>query len=628
MCGIVGFIGEGDKACLKQMTDAIIHRGPDDEGFFADEKNRVFLGMRRLSIIDVAGGRQPMFSEDKNITAVFNGEIYNFAELKNLLEIKHTFLTKSDTEVLVHGYEEWGKDLFKKLRGMFAIAIWDNAKKELVLSRDPFGEKPLHWGIFGGTLVFGSELKSLLKHASVKKEISFESLNQYLNFEYVPTPGTIFKNIYKLRPAHFAVYKNGLMREEMYWSILEEGEHPPYRNEDDVLRVLESKINESVRMQMVSDVPLGVFLSGGIDSSTVTYFAQKNSAKKVKTFSIGFDDKSFNESHMARKVAARLGTDHYEFQFASQTMIDLIPEVFGGLDEPMADPALLPTFLLSRSARSAGITVALGGEGSDELFMGYPTFQAARMAGIYKRLIPEVVRVSLVEPLVRRMPSTFGYFSLDFRAKKFISGQQETPEVQNQIWLGAIGPEERINLFAPHLVSQTALVDLFGELKSHAAYAKDYTALDRMSYVFTKTYLEGDILAKVDRASMANSLEIRAPFLDRELASLIFHLPESLKCPGIKTKYILKKLMVSKIGKDIAYRKKQGFAVPVARWLLGPLQPMMRDLLSPERLKRDGYFNPIYISRLIDEHVAGKNDNRKKLWTLMAFQLWYDNFMR
>ncbi len=635
MCGIAGFIGTGSREVLERMTRALSYRGPDGEGYFFVEdtgvNGAVALGHRRLSIIDVGGGAQPQYNEARDVSVVFNGEIYNFRSLRRELKKRHTFTTESDTEVIVHLYEEKGPDAVQELEGMFAFALWDAKKKLLLLARDRFGEKPLYYGRFGDTLVFGSELKALVEHPAVEREIDSLALQKYFHFEYVPAPHTIFKNIYKLEAGHYLVFQDGKVEVEEYWNMLDRA--TSYQlpatsiNEEEAVRELDAKLNEAVKKMLVSDVPLGIFLSGGLDSSTVAYYAQKNSARPVQTFSIGFEEATFDESVYAERVAERIGSEHTTEMVGARDLLEIIPKAYALLDEPMADPSLVPTYALSRFARKH-VTVALGGDGSDELFMGYQTFQALWLSRYY-RLLPRPVREHLVRPLVNMLPTSFSYLSADFLLKKFVNDFNLPLALRNQIWIGAFSPTEVEELFSREV--SHALTE---DITRHAGRVSELDDFHQLSYIYTKQFLQDYIIAKVDRASMFNSLEVRAPFLDPALASFVFALPWQMKVHGRSrrfpllpdTKHILKKLMADRLGNDIVYRSKQGFQPPVARWLKDDLHDLVDYHLSPDRLRAEGLFNAAYVAQLLFEHRAGKTDHRKKLWTLLVFQMWKERF--
>src|SRR3989344_3114838 len=436
MCGITGFYGGGTKYTLEKMTLTLKHRGPDGDGFFFDEIQKIGLGHRRLAIIDLEKGGQPIFNEDKTVALVFNGEIYNFRDLRKNLEQKHVFTTNTDTEVIAH--------------------LYDSKSKALILARDRMGKKPLYWGVFGNCLLFGSEPKSLFDHPAFKKELDLYSLNKYLSYEYIPTPHSIYKGVYKLEPASYLVWHGGRADIKSFWHISSGGSKLSF---EESLNRLDGLFSESVEMRMVSDVPLGVFLSGGIDSSTIAYYAQKNSLQKIKTFSIGFDEKSFDESDYAKEVSECLGTEHFEKKFASKDLINLVPKIFDFLDEPLADASILPTFLLSQFARDK-VTVALGGDGGDELFCGYDTFLAEGAGRVYEN-IPIAVRQYFIEPIIKALPTSDNNFSLDFKLKQFLRGAGELGGRRHMLWLGSFNGEERGRLFKPDVWSVLKDEDVF-----------------------------------------------------------------------------------------------------------------------------------------------------------------------
>ena len=624
MCGIAGFIGKGDREIVQAMINEIDYRGPDEKNFFT--KNNVFLGHCRLSIIDLKTGGQPMFNEDKNVVVVFNGEIYNFFELREILTKKgHQFKTESDTEVVVHGYEEWGESVFEKLNGMFAIAIWDEKNKKLILGRDRFGEKPLYWADLPGVFIFSSELKSIFRHPSFKKEIDHVSLGKYFFFEYVPSPHTIFKGVRKMEPGHFLVFQNNKIKINSYWQIEFKQPGTPDVEESTALKTLSALLDQSVKKSMISDVPLGIFLSGGIDSSTIAYFAQKNSNRPVKTFSIGFEDKSFDESEWARLVAKRLGTEHHERIFSSKELMDSVSSVFEKLDEPLADASILPTYLLSKTAKEK-VTVALGGDGGDEFWMGYPTFFAHRLFPFFN-IMPGFIKNSALNLSSSLLPVSFDNFSFDFKVKKFLSGINITGDIlRNQVWLSAFSPEELKLLFVPEIY-EVIKNNVFEDINKITDENTGTSKWQRLVYAYSKHYLAEDILTKVDRASMMNSLEVRSPLLNHELVSFVNNLPDNFKFKGMEGKYLFKKLMEPHLGKDIVSRKKKGFGIPIARWLAGELKGDLEKVLSEEKITKQGIFNYLYIKKIINEHMEGRRNNRQKLWSLFVFQKWHESWM-
>ena len=600
------------------MTAALRHRGPDDEGFFvtdASDNAAVGLGFRRLSIIDLESGNQPLGNESGSIRLVMNGEIYNFRELRRELEARgHHFTTNSDAEVVVHLYEESGKRCFERLNGMFALAIWDSERRELVLARDRFGKKPLYYADLGDTLLFGSELKALLQHPRCPDELDFESLCRYLALEYVPTPRSIFTGVRKLPGGHHLRWSAGRTEIEPYWDLTFEGEAEEL-SDNEYIEEFRAKLAEAVRRRLVSDVPLGAFLSGGIDSSSVVaMMADALPSGAVKTFTIGFGERSFDESEHARRVAAHFGTEHHEDVFTPGVMLDLLPTAADVLDEPFADASILPTYLLSRFTRQH-VTVALGGDGSDELLAGYPTFPADRVAGLYP--LPRRLHERLIAPLAERLPVSTGNFSTDFKVKRFVRGAALAPADRHPTWLGAFRSSE----LAPLLGRGAA--DTHLEWRSAFTSAPTSNEVERLIYTYAKTYLQDDILVKVDRASMANSLEVRAPFLDVELVAFLGRVPARLKLRRFDTKHLLKRAMADVLPPGIASRRKKGFGIPIAEWFKGPLRQPLQDELSPGRLREQGIFEPAEVARIVSEHLSGQRDHRKQLWTLYMFQLWH-----
>ena len=622
MCGIAGYVGEGGRGDLEKMVDAIKHRGPDDKGIFL--VGDVGLAHARLSVIDLSErGHQPMFNEDKTIGIVFNGEIYNFKELKNeLIKLGYKFKSDTDTEVIIYLYEEFGESCFERLNGMFAIGLYDFRLGKLILARDKMGKKPLYWAIFGGTLMFASELRAIMEHRIFKKELNLDALNKYLTYEYVPTPHSIFKNVYKLEPANYLVYQNKEIKKIKFWEIEFNNSDISF---DEAITQLDKKINESVKLRMVSDVPFGVFLSGGLDSSTIAYYAQKNSSRKIKTFSVNFEEKSFDESKYAQKVSDILGTEHYDQLLTTKNLIETLSTI-DLIDEPIGDASIIPTYLLSKHARNY-VTVALGGDGGDELFAGYPTFQADVLAGIYEK-IPTLIKKIFLEKIIHKIPETDNNFSLGFRLKTFVKGLGGDKNYRHHRWLGSFTAEEKEKLFKREIWNEIDAKKDFEEIDYYLKNIKAEDHRNKTLGLYMRTYLMDEVLVKVDRASMKNSLEIRSPFLDPNLVELANSLPFSFKLKGFTTKYILKKLMEDKLPGSIVYRKKKGFGIPLSRWLRNELKEFCDGLLSEEKIKNQGLFNYDYIARLKQEHFDENKNNRKKLWTLMAFMIWYERFMR
>jgi asparagine synthase (glutamine-hydrolysing) len=630
MCGIAGWANLDSKkpspntgeAVLHSMCERMKHRGPDSEGLWFDES--VALGMRRLSIIDLHTGEQPVYSEDKQIVVVMNGELYNFREVRRDLEKRgHKFETQTDTEILPHLYEEYGDAMVDHINGMFAFALWDKRKGKLLLARDRFGEKPLYYGVFDGQLIFASEPKVLLENPHVKAEINTDALRQYLSFDYVPAPHSIYKGISKLPAAHLLILEKGEIKKRRYWNLSfhKNGNTPTVKEAAERLKEL---LADSVRMRLVSDVPLGILLSGGVDSSTVAAFATQFSTEKVKTFSIGFEEDSFDESKFARQVAAHLGTEHYEDKLSVDKAADLISEIGTWLDEPMSDGSLLPTFLLSRFVRKY-VTVALGGDGGDEIFAGYPMYFGHKMARVYDR-IPRVLRSGLIEPFVNNLPVSTKNLSFDYKAKRFVAAAKYDTVTRHHSWFGSFSSDGQNDLLSEDVLSNTS-ADIYAGAKNLLKICDATDKIEQMQFLDMNFYMAEDILTKVDRASMAVSLEVRAPFLDPRVAEYAASLPLEYKLKGSKGKYILKKAVEDLLPRNILERPKKGFGIPIAEWLKGRLNPLLHDLLASDRLKNQGLFNANFVQKLIKEHETGAASHHKQLWTLLVFQLWYNNFL-
>lgn len=611
MCGIAGFAGGGTREVLEAMTGTLVHRGPDEAGFHLD--GEVGLGIRRLSIVDVEGGHQPLSSEDGQVVVVFNGEIYNHAELREgLLQRGHRLATASDGEVLVHLYEEEGESLLDRLNGMFGLALWDARRRRLLLARDRIGIKPLYYWTDGRQLAFGSELRALLRHPGVPRDLDLDALDQYLTFEYVPAPRSIFAGIRKLPPAHFLTWDAGGLEVRRYWSV----EYRPERGvparewEERLIAALRT----SVRRRLMADVPLGAFLSGGIDSSTIVALMAQEATGAVKTFSIGFLEGSFDESEPARRVATLLGTRHHEQILSADRCLELVPRLPEVLDEPLGDASIVPTWLLCQSARRE-VTVALSGEGGDELLAGYPTYAAAHLAEALRRIPRPLLRAG--QAAAGRLPVSTRNWSLDFRIKRFLGRAEDPPEQRNVLWVGSFSPEEKADLYGPAMQGRTATFEPLAPLLRPGL---DLT--NRLLFADLHLYLADDLLTKVDRASMAVSLEARVPFLDHQVVELMARVPPELKLRGMTTKHLLKQATRHLLPADIRLRPKKGFGIPVADWLKGPLRPWLEDLVRPEEVARDGLFRPEGVRRLVDEHMAGRADHRKLLWTLAQFLQW------
>jgi asparagine synthase (glutamine-hydrolysing) len=633
MCGIIGFLTHQavnipDQGVLRAMRDTLIHRGPDDHGEFIRPLNDggpfVFFGHRRLSIIDLTGGRQPLSNENGKIWVIFNGEIYNFQELKSQLgALGHQFRTNSDTEVIAHAYEEYGENCLPLFNGMFAIGIWDESRKKLFLARDRLGKKPLYYSLMSDTFLFASELKALLAYPDFSKKVDPLSFSKYLFFEYVPSPHTIFCDAKKLPPASYLIWQKGRMEVKEYWSPFDSENREKNLPEPEVESRMIELLRQSVKRRLISDVPLGVFLSGGIDSSAITALAQREVPGRIKTFSIGFEDPSFDESAYALLASKYLETEHHDQTMTPEDLINLVPNLADILDEPMADASILPTYLLSKFTREH-VKVALGGDGGDELFAGYPTYLAHKFARQYEFLFGKV------HPIVtfwgNLLPVSDDNISFDFKVKKFLSGIGYPEGIRNFVWLGSFSFPELERVLSPETNTQVDRIRLAEEITS---YEKGFPLEDRttlLQYLDLKLYLQDDILVKVDRASMACSLEVRAPFLDHELVEFIMNLPSSLKLRRFTAKYILKKAMKHFLPKEIVQRHKKGFGVPIAKWIKGPLRELFGDLLAYDRVRREGFLSPDYVAALFQDHLFNKRDNRKQLWTLLVWELWVNRY--
>jgi asparagine synthase (glutamine-hydrolysing) len=630
MCGIAGWVAARgvDAGILRQMTEAVAHRGPDGEGTYVSADESVGLGHRRLAIVDVAGGRQPLSNEDGTVWVVANGEIYNFHALRETLRGRgHRFATGSDTEVIVHAYEDEGEGCVARLQGMFAFALYDTRRRRLLLARDRFGKKPLHYAVTADDLVFGSEIPSLLCHPGVSRQLDLRALAQYLAYEYVPNPHTIFEGIRKLPPAHWMTYDldSRKVRIDRYWDLRFTPAAPAI-DEHEAGEELIRRLREAVRDRLMSEVPLGVLLSGGIDSgAVVALMADLVPRGRLETFTIAFREPAFDESGPARQVAERFGTRHHEEVFDVARLHEVLPDVAGVLAEPFADPSVLPTYLLSRFARRH-VTVALGGDGGDELFAGYQTFRGPRYADRYARL-PAPLRAAVAR-LADTLPAAPGNFTFDFNVRQFLRGVGHAEPRRTQLWLGSFSPSEVTAVLSDEVNAALGDFDPLEDLDRlwSAERPAPADAVARASDQHLATYLTDDILVKVDRAAMACALEVRAPFLDQRVAEFAAALPGSLKLRGRTGKYLLKRALAGRLPAEILRRPKQGFGIPTAQWLNGDLVPLVREYLDPDRLRVQGLFRPERVSVLLHEHRRGRRNHRKPLWTLLMFQLWASRF--
>jgi asparagine synthase (glutamine-hydrolysing) len=627
MCGIAGFVDlwaasevrvrEERAQTLENMCRVIRHRGPDDQGVMV--MDGVALGMRRLSIIDLSGGRQPISNEDGTVTIVFNGEIYNYRDLQSELRARgHRLVTNSDTETIVHSYEEYGGACVEWLRGMFSFAIWDDKEKKLFIARDRVGKKPLYYTVTRqGTLVFGSELKSLLQHPEVTREINPEAIDAYFSLGYVPDPLAIFKNIEKLSPGHHLTFQNGRLSIERYWDFKFETNGNGHRAID-YLDELRAMLEESVKIRLVSDVPLGAFLSGGIDSSTVVALMARHMDQPVKTFSIGFNEDSYNELKYARLTARKFGTEHHEF-LVTPDICDVVDELAWHFDEPFADSSAIPTYVVSKLAREH-VTVVLTGDGGDELFAGYTRYVTEQKRRGFN-LVPRAIRKGLMDPVSRRLPhGAFGRnylynVSLDSIDRYLDSVSIFTGPNKNLLYTSD---------FRGALRGDSQMSSFFNELSDKV---KTRTSLDSLLYIDSKTYLPGDILTKVDRASMAVSLEARVPLLDHKLIEFVTRIPAGMKMAGLETKHVFKQAISDLIPAEILNRPKQGFGVPIEQWINRQLRNRIRDTLSDPRTQQRGYVSRGHVEMLLGEHEKGRRDHSMALWSLLMLELWHRNFV-
>jgi asparagine synthase (glutamine-hydrolysing) len=623
MCGIAGMFNTAveavvDAPTIHRMCQTIIHRGPDDEGIYV--KGGVGLGMRRLSIIDLSGGQQPIHNEDKTVWVVFNGEIYNFGELRAELERGgHRFYTNSDTEVIVHLYEDLGSNFVLKLRGMFAIALYDERRRSLVLARDRLGKKPLHYSFIAGQFLFGSEIKSLLAVAPELAEVDQEAVLQYFYFGYILDPATAFRSIRKLPPGFLLEFANGKTILRQYWDVPTYGTAGP-KSEEEYLEELELQLDDAVRIRLISDVPLGALLSGGVDSSTIVALMARASSRPVKTFTIGFSHEDFNEASAARMVSERFGTEHQEL-VVEPRIGETLQHLSSSLEEPFADSSILPTYYVSQLTREH-VTVALAGDGGDELFAGYERYATDLRRRVFD-WIPHWAGQCYRDYVYPRLPSTFV-------GRRFLFNISLPPRDRylDSISLLPACRRERALFSDDFLDSSCRAAAPLNSFQSYFDNAPADKRLSRLLYLDTKTYLPGDILTKVDRMSMAASLEVRAPILDHHVVEWAARLPENLKFRDGKGKYVLRKL-AARVGvpHEVLNRPKQGFALPLVHWMRGELKDdLLPILLEPRTLGR-GYFNPEAIRGLLEEHSRGRRDHSAHIWMLLMFELWHRNFL-
>ncbi|MEW5957100.1 MAG: asparagine synthase (glutamine-hydrolyzing) [Chloroflexota bacterium] len=624
MCGITGIWNKAgepvEERLVARMNRQQLHRGPDDQGVYVAAG--IGLGNCRLAIIDLSpAGHQPMSNEDGSIWIAFNGEIYNFQTLRTELERRgHRLVSRTDTEVIIHLYEEYGEEFLRHLRGMFALAIWDSRRQQLLLARDRLGKKPLHYFYNGQRLVFASEIEALLADPLVPRRVRVEAIPAYLTYGYAPTPDTLFADIQRLPPGHrLMVGPTGLsIRPYADSDVARPQPAPPGYGEADYIQEIRRLFREAVALRMITDVPLGAFLSGGLDSTAVVAVMSELSSQPVKTFAIGFSDEpSFNELEYARLAAQRYGADHHEFVVRAEAL-DLVPRLVRHYGEPFADSSAIPTYLVSHFTRQH-VTVALSGDGGDELFAGYERFAAARLIQIYRR-VPTWAR-RLVSLALDRLPESTAYRDLVRRGRRFTYGAEQSVLAGYLSWVSIFNEELRRSVLN-HTLSSGRVPD-YGDCWD-GVMGDD---LARLLYLNIQTYLPDDLLVKADRTSMANSLEVRSPFLDQELVRFAATIPSQLKLKGMATKYILKRALADWVPSEILHRSKHGFGVPVGRWFRTSWRDYMQETLLSKRARQRGYFSEPGLRRLIDQHLAGQRDFGHALWTLLTLELWHQIFI-
>lgn len=618
MCGITGIAALNGAPSptweqLENMCQTIYHRGPDQDGM--DIRSGVALGMRRLSIIDISGGKQPIFNRQGTILTVFNGEIYNFRQLRALLEARgHVFATHTDTEVIVYAYQEYGVEFPKYLNGMFAIALHDTQNQKLILVRDHLGIKPLYYAHTGNYVIWGSEIKALLASGLVERNLNLDAVGEFFAWEYVPGRATLFKDIYKLEPGEMLEIdlQHPQCQPQTYWDIPQTPENPNLSAAQWQERVA-AQVQKSVQMQLVSDVPLGAFLSGGVDSSLIVA-----SMGQAQTFSIGFDDASYNELQWAQRVAQSLGVNHID-QIIQPDVAQLFEHLMHFFDDPIGDFSIFPTYLVSKLAREH-VTVSLSGDGGDELFGGYETYLANERARQYQRL-PAVVRQNLIENLLNALPPQPQKKGIINKAKRFIEGLEHPQHLSHTRWRLFVSSTLRQHLFAPEALSQME-TPASAHIDHLFQRAGERQPLNRSLYVDVKSYLCDNILTKVDRMSMAVSLEARVPYLDPELVELAFEMPDALKVHNGQTKVLLKSVAARRVPKECIYRPKEGFSIPIKNWLATKFRPLLETCSDPQMLAAQGIFHPPTIQRLKTEHLSGQANHSHILWSLIVFQTW------
>ena len=623
MCGICGVVSfypttAVEEEVVRRMNQTLYHRGPDDEGYYQDAQ--ASLAMRRLSIIDLHTGKQPISNEVGTIWTVYNGEIYNFRQVRSQLEeLGHTFRTQTDTEIIVHAYEEFGDACVTQFNGMFAIALWDSYQKKLLLARDRLGIKPLYYYEGHDKLVFGSELKSLLAHPNVPRNIDLTALDLFLTLEYIPAPRTIFQDIYKLMPGHTLNLERGKVSVSQYWEV---PYNPLHIDNGQCAEHLETLIKDAVKIRLMSDVPLGAFLSGGIDSSTIVGYMSQLMAEPVQTFSIGFEDDTYNELSFANAVAKHFQTNHH-YEVLKPDIAVLAEQLVRHHDEPFADTSIIPTYLVSKLAGKE-VKVVLSGDGGDELFAGYDTYLAQRLDRYYG-LLSGSLRRDFFPAFAKLLPPQPEKKGMINKIKRMIEGGALDPSLQHTRWMTFLTPSDRMALYQPDLYDSVGNQVSSFIFSNYFKKASRFDSLAQQQFVDIKTYLTDDILTKVDRMSMALSIEARVPLLDYRIVEFALNLPPHLKLNGSRTKVILRNAVKGLLPDIILNKPKQGFSIPMKQWLRDSLKELMLDLLSKESVQRRGYFNPAVVSKWVEEHLRESANHSHRLWALMVLEMWHRN---
>lgn len=626
MCGITGFVNGGgrsaDRQLIERMNGQIVHRGPDEDGFYVNEN--VALGIRRLSIIDVAGGHQPIHNRDKTKWLVFNGEIYNYQDLRKDLEARgHELYTKSDTEAVLHLYEDYGPDCLAHLRGMFAFAIWDERDKSLFIARDRVGKKPLLYSHQpNGDLIFGSEFQALLEHPAVSREVDHRAIDAYFSYLCVPAPLTAFEQIRKLEPGHWLRWQDGKIETKRYW--LPDFSKKIKITESEAIEETTRILRESTRLRMISEVPLGAFLSGGVDSSTVVALMAQESSTPVKTFSIGFEEQDFSELKYARRVAEHIGAEYHEF-IVRPDALEVLPTLVEHYGEPYADSSAIPTYYVSKETRKH-VTVALNGDGGDESFAGYERYMAMEIAELYRRM-PRALRSAFIEGPINLLPTSELKKTRVRDVQRFFTSANEPRKQRYFRWMSTFKPALKPELYTDEFSHSVAGQDAAVFLDQWFDRANGSGVLDATLLTDQMTYLPNDLLVKVDIASMANSLEARSPFLDHHLIEFAASLPESLKMRRFQPKSLLKKVAARLVPKEVIYRRKMGFGVPVGSWFRHDMKDFVRSVLLSEKSMKRGIVKPEMLTRYVDEHTSATHDHAWQLWTLLMLELWFQRFI-